>query len=208
MNAGAQLPMRPPSSLVITIVAERGRAVRAAGAVARVARPVGWGTWRDPARRPWRASVSPGCWMLTNSARPSGVSQMPVISQSTGPTRKRFNRSGAGVAPIRVVTGTLRPSASVVVQRPRCGRRPRGPGTPASIMQLVTSVYAPSSVWIQHSRVAGLNHRPSGLEKSCSAVSGRQGSHWPGRHLPGRPNRYTSQPKAGGRGAGRFRAGG
>lgn len=32
---------------------------------------------------------SPGCWMLTNRVRPSGVESMPVISHSFGPTRKR-----------------------------------------------------------------------------------------------------------------------
>jgi hypothetical protein len=37
--------------------------------------------------------------MLTNSALPSGVSHMPVISQPTGPTRKRFSVSAVGALP-------------------------------------------------------------------------------------------------------------
>ncbi|EWS62723.1 hypothetical protein Y695_04047 [Hydrogenophaga sp. T4] len=40
----------------------------------------------------------------------------------------------------------------------------------ASIMQLVLSVKAPSSVWIQHTPVAGLNTRPSGADMSLSSV--------------------------------------
>jgi len=48
---------------------------------------------------------------------------------------------------------------------------PTWPATPTSNMQLVTSVYAPSSVSIQHKPVALLKNTPSGLEKSWSAVS-------------------------------------
>src|SRR3546814_8736009 len=64
----------PPSSLVMTMVAERGRDE---------AELSDWlaGQLRFPS--------SPGCWMLTNSARPSGVESMPVISHSFGPTRNR-----------------------------------------------------------------------------------------------------------------------
>ena len=61
------------------------------------------------------------------------------------------------------------PSTLVIVFAPPS---PTWPGSAASIMQLVTSVYAPSSVSSQQQAgVAGLNHMPSGLEKSLSASS-------------------------------------
>ena len=61
-------------------------------------------------------------------------------------------------------------------------------------MQLVTSVYAPSSVWNQQMPVALLNTSPSGLEKSWSAVSDERFTA-PGAALDSAPNRYTSHVK-------------
>ena len=51
---------------------------------------------------------SPGCWMLTKIALPSGVSVIPVISHSLGPTRNRrrlgydFTSVGTGYDPTLV----------------------------------------------------------------------------------------------------------
>ena len=45
--------------------------------------------------------------MLTKIALPSGVSVMPVISQSAGPTRKRRSVSAAGFLPTRAFTVTV-----------------------------------------------------------------------------------------------------
>ena len=65
---------------------------------------------------------------------------------------------------------------------------------PTSIMQLVTSVNDPSSVWIQANWVVGLNHRPSGLLKSCSAVSDDRLILLVSASACA-PNKYTSQVK-------------
>ena len=77
--------------------------------------------------------------MLTNSVLPSGVSVMPVISQSLGPTRKRRKVAALGLDPIRVFTVILLPSA-LVYSTACVVPSPREPALPISIMQLVTSV--------------------------------------------------------------------
>ena len=41
---------------------------------------------------------SPGCWMLTNSVRRSGVTTQPVTSLPLGAVRKRLMRPVAGSA--------------------------------------------------------------------------------------------------------------
>jgi hypothetical protein len=74
---------------------------------------------------------SPGCWTLKNRVLPSGVTAMPVISQSFGPTRKRRTVSAVAFAPLMVAV----PPAAVAAPP-----SPTLPGTAASIMQLVTSV--------------------------------------------------------------------
>jgi len=92
------VPIGPPSALRIATVAERGRPsglksgqleyrLGSAGLLCRL------GTSRPSSRG---VSGSPGCWMLTNIVRPSGVSAMPVISQPTGPVRKRRTSPVAG----------------------------------------------------------------------------------------------------------------
>ena len=82
-----QLPISPPSSLVMTrqpTVADRRRGRRARSCTAS-----GWpGRWR-------RSAPRPGCWMPTNIVRSSGVTNTPVISQTFGPTRnRRVSRGG------------------------------------------------------------------------------------------------------------------
>jgi hypothetical protein len=101
---------------------------------------------------------------------PVGVSARPVISQSDGPSRKRLNVAAEGLAPTRVCTASLLPSARVY-SRVCAPPSPTLPGMPSSIMQLVTSVYAPSSVWMKTRPVFALKASPSGLEKSWSPVS-------------------------------------
>ena len=77
--------------------------------------------------------------MLTKIVLPSGVSVMPVISQSFGPTRKRRSDAAVGLAPTRVCTVTVLPSA-LVYDSVGVVPSPTVPGIPISIMQFVTSV--------------------------------------------------------------------
>src|SRR5688572_18028771 len=74
LYSSACSPIGPPSSRVMAMVAERGRELPPSG------------QWLFGAEN---VPPSPGCWMLTNIVRLSGVMHTPVISQSTGPTRKR-----------------------------------------------------------------------------------------------------------------------
>ena len=111
----------------MTIVAERGRPVPV---------PVAWlcGQLLVMLLGP---PFSPGCWMLTNSVRPSGVESMPVISHCFGPTRKRFS-DVPGALPMRVDWLAVTPFRLLVIVR--VPPSPTVPGIAASIMQLVTSV--------------------------------------------------------------------
>ena len=77
----AQLPIGPPSSLVTTTQADRGRPPAA---------PSGHELYCFGfAGLPSPLGGSPGCWMPTNIVFSSGVTNTPVISQAAGPTRKR-----------------------------------------------------------------------------------------------------------------------
>ena len=58
---------------------------------------------------------SPGCWMPTNSVRPSGVLSTPVISHSFGPTRKRLSVAAVAAAPTRVAWVEVAPPVPVLV---------------------------------------------------------------------------------------------
>ena len=69
--------MTPPSSLVITIVADLGRAP---------VNPEGQLLIGSACRS---SENSPGCWIFRNAVLPSGVNVRPVISQPRGPVRKR-----------------------------------------------------------------------------------------------------------------------
>ena len=125
--------------LVMTMVAERGRDMPPSG------------QWLENlSGLPMSAGLdsSPGCWMLTNSVRPSGVSARPVISQSAGPTRKRRSLSVPSGAPTLVATSRAAPAAStlVMVRFALAPPSPTLPGIAASSMQLVSSVNDPSSV--------------------------------------------------------------
>lgn len=74
-----QLPITPPSSLRITTVAERGRPAPSGQRESFIGSA---GSLRS-------LGDSPGCWMLTNIVRRSGVMTTPVTSQPAGPSRKR-----------------------------------------------------------------------------------------------------------------------
>src|SRR5690606_21459012 len=65
----SQLPITPPSFLVMMTVDERGS--------------------ESPPSGQWLSPSSPGCWMLMNIVLLSGVKVMPVTSHSFGPTKKR-----------------------------------------------------------------------------------------------------------------------
>ena len=100
---------------VITTVAERGRALPPSGQ---------WLPNWPGVPMAALGVVSPGCWMLTNSARPSPDSAMPVISQSFGPTRKRRRPSRCQ---------TSRPS-EIRAAAIRCLSVPTSPSTGRSAM--------------------------------------------------------------------------
>lgn len=115
--------MTPPSSFVMTTVAERG-----------VVSPSRCGHWLG--------LPSPGCWMLTNIVRWSGVVTTPVTSQPGTPVR---NRRSCGT-----------PASSVRY------------GLAASIWSLAPSGWVPS-VWIQ-TRPSGSDQMPSGDPKASSSA--------------------------------------
>lgn len=165
-SAATQRPISPPSCRVMTIVAERGRP----GA------PMPW----LPGHKLWGACPddsgldrSPGCWMLTNRVRPSAVSVTPVTSAPRGATKNRRSRASPNVAPMKVscVPVCTAPWTCIALFTVTLPPSPTCPGMAANIMQLVSSVNAPSSVWIQAIPVALLNHKPSGDEKAFAAFS-------------------------------------
>jgi hypothetical protein len=80
--------MTPPSRRRITTVAERGRPEPSGHALTAV------GFFGSPRS----LDVSPGCWMLTNMVRLSGVVTTPVTSQPLGPVRKRRTSRVSGSA--------------------------------------------------------------------------------------------------------------
>lgn len=150
-----QTPMAPPSLRVTTNVAERGRLVEEA--VVWLSGQALVGAVKLP--------FSPGCCTLQNKVLPSGVTTTPVISQSLGPTRKRRTVASVALAPTMV---SVPPTAVALPPSPTL------PGTAASIMQLVTSVKAPSSVWIHNmprgSRTA--NRGQNGWHQICHRQRG------------------------------------
>ena len=77
--------------------------------------------------------------MPTNSVRPSGVLSTPVISHSSGPTRKRLSDAAVAAAPTLVACVAVAPPEPVLVIV-LSAPSPVVPGMAASIMQLVTSV--------------------------------------------------------------------
>ena len=148
-------------SCVMTMVAERGARVPPSGQwLLKCAGLAMFG----------RRVVSPGCWMLTNSAGRRAISAMPVISQSFGPTRKRRRPSVARrLADVGRLTVVVRRAVDV------------GDGLRAAVADLArqrrqhhavghVGVGAVVGLEPQQAGVAWLNHRPSGLEKSLSAV--------------------------------------
>ena len=91
--------MTPPSSFVITTVAERG-----------TPSPSGQTLFGLPSANASAVVVAPGCWTLTNIVRRSGVVTTPVISWPVGPVRKR----------------RISPVVGIGRQHLRCCRTPRG----------------------------------------------------------------------------------
>src|SRR5687767_284272 len=73
--------MAPPSSLVMTMHAERGRPPVAPSG--QELKRFGFAGSFVP------VGASPGCWMPTNIVLSSGVTNTPVISHTFGPVRKR-----------------------------------------------------------------------------------------------------------------------
>ena len=162
-----QRPTIPPSFLVMTMVAERGRAVDAAPDW------VAGQLLSSVARLPF----SPGCWMLTKSVRPSGVESTPVSFATLRADQEALQRArGRGLADDgRLVAHRAvgAPMLVIVFAPPS----PTLPGCATSIWLLVLSVKAPSSVWIHRIGLTWpeafcgrANHRPSGLEKSFACI--------------------------------------
>jgi hypothetical protein len=115
------LAITPPSALRITTVAERGAAAGAQSGQLekRRAAPGRCARW----------GFSPGCCTLMNIVRPSGVQVAPVISQPTGPVRKRrISPAGGSQASIWLLPSwPARPCPSAVATTCRSGStaRPR-----------------------------------------------------------------------------------
>ena len=88
------------------------------------------GEGAPPARLFQYVVDSPGCWMLTNSVRWSGVAVMPVISQPRGPVMKRLHLAGARIGgQDRVVADAVVAAARQVLRRVRdVGLDPDDPG--------------------------------------------------------------------------------
>jgi hypothetical protein len=85
-----QLPIRPPSSFVITRHGDRGRPPSS---------PSGQELYRFGLAGSFAPVVaSPGCWMPTNMVVSSGVTNTPVTSHCLGPTRNRRISPLAGSA--------------------------------------------------------------------------------------------------------------
>ena len=80
---GDQLPISPPSSLVITMHAERWRAPSSPSGHELYA--LGFAGSLRTSDEEGRSGVSPGCWMPTNNVFSSGVAKTPVISHCRGP---------------------------------------------------------------------------------------------------------------------------
>ena len=97
---------------------------------------------------------------------------MPVTSAPLGPTKKRRKRDSPKMPPTKVFWVSVfdAPDTVMVLVTVKTPPSPTVPGTAATNMQLVSSVKAPSSVWIQQMPVDLLNHRPSGEEKELAAV--------------------------------------
>ncbi len=83
-----QVPIIPPFDLVITTVEERGRPSDLESGQLEIARGLLGLVMSSP--------PSPGCWILINSVRLSGVKAIPVISHPRGPVKKRRYSIGAG----------------------------------------------------------------------------------------------------------------
>lgn len=74
-----QVPIIPPFDLVITTVEERGRPSDLESGQLEIARGLLGSVMSSP--------PSPGCWILINSVRLSGVKAIPVISHPRGPVK-------------------------------------------------------------------------------------------------------------------------
>ena len=98
LAAFAQVPMRPPSTLRITTVAGRGRRGLLALPYGQLLTVDGFDVLGAPNWLFQYVVDSPGCWMLMNIVRWSGVIVTPVISQPRGPVMKRRTSFVTGLA--------------------------------------------------------------------------------------------------------------
>ena len=117
--------------------------------------------------------VSPGCWMLTKTVRPSGVESMPVISHSFGPTRKR-RRLAPGAAPTRVAWVTLAAGDVLVTSWARRRRPCRARAEHHAVGHVGIGAVVGLDPHQRLDETAGVDWRandmPSGRRKSLSAV--------------------------------------
>ena len=140
------------------------------------------------------AVVSPGCWMLTNIALPSGVSHRPVISQPDRADQEALQRRrGRRLADVGVHRQRAAGGAAVAQRLLRAVAHLAGQRRPASCSWSRRCRRRRRS-GSSRCRWTRLNTRPSGLEKSWSPVrldrliDARRGAD-------SAPNRYTSQVK-------------
>src|SRR5512145_823045 len=93
-----QLPISPPSALVIASTEPRGgRSLRKSGQ-----RVEGLS----------KVEPSPGCWMARNSVLPSGVNSGPQISEPAGPVKKQRVAPRLGPLVAAAYRLSLKPPAS------------------------------------------------------------------------------------------------